>query len=221
MENTNNTDVNNQVNAETLDDAALDALTRPDDQQVTDQKASGGNGRKGRNNGKASDTIDAKPIKYSLPFVAVIFNRPNRDVQPIVKKTRKGVPTGVITRLVAEVTLPLIGHVLTIKGSIWENTRYSRESGQFQREYDLSVGDRFNMIVPDAALPSFNEWKRTIIGPGGHFDKWLESPESKINTARATDPNMAPRLVKTVAAKNDDPAVQEYERLIAAARNSA
>ena len=198
--------------ASNLDDAALEVLTRPDGEE---NKAE----RKAR---EKRERDENKVVKYFMPFVAMVFTP--RQTEPTAKVytrgPKKGQPTGIISRLVAEITLPFHGNILVSKASVWESTRYDRTAGQFTKAYDLSFGDRFNLFTTDAGKVAFETWKADIIRPGGLYEKWAASPAAQI-VIGDNGGSMAPRLVKVEKVRADDPAVLEYERLIRAAGPSA
>jgi len=140
--------------------------------------------------GKAGEK-PAKPIKYSLPFSAVIFSRPDRDIK-VERTNKKGEKTGVIARLVAEVTLPLPGNILTIKTAVWCDTRFDRDAGGYVDTYGLSLS-RNQFSISDGGRKHFDAWRENLLSEGGPLDTWLSSPEA---TAAAKHQSNVPRLVK-------------------------
>lgn len=164
VENTNET-------AEVLTDEQLETLTAPD---------------KGKN-GKQKEH---KPIKYSLPFGQPVFSRPEREWKE-ERQDRKGNKTGVISQLMANVSIPMVGNILTINTAIYCDTKYDREVNAYVDTYSFTVGKRYTFGISDEGRKYYDTWRDTVLGM---FDKWLDSDAAK--TPIHKQQSTTPRLVK-------------------------
>lgn len=139
-----------------------------------------------------------KPKKFSIPFLATIFKRPEREVK-IERLNKKGEKTGVMASLVAEVLLPLMGNILTVKTGVWCDTRFDRDAGGYVDTYSLSL-PRNSFTVSDEGRKAFDEWRDEILREGGQLDTWLSSPEAK--SVMLKSGGSTPRLVKIRKVEN-------------------
>jgi hypothetical protein len=125
---------------------------------------------------------------YGLPFGDPVFSLPSRNV--VVERTgRNGQKTGVTARLMAEISLPLIGGVGDILTAVWRDERFNRDTNAFEDVYSVSLNRNTFRVLDDDA---YNAWRQNLLSL---YDAWSETPEAQrtINSVR----NMTPRLVKT------------------------
>lgn len=147
----------------------------------------GGNGKLTAAQRKAGK--EAKPPKYYLPFLSAVFSRPDRHVE-VKRKNRKGELTGVIGTLLANVTIPMIGGVQTIKVGIWCDSVINRDTGMVDETLSISL-PRDNFSVVDGQQAIYDEWRQTVLD---QFGKWETSAAGMPN---ATKSSQTPRLVRS------------------------